>query len=53
MSTYLVQIGFIIEIEAENKEEAEERGYDWWPRYPDYLNGDFIQPDTVEVLREQ
>jgi len=46
-------IEFIIEIEAESYAEAEQLGWDWTPRYPDYLNGDFVQADRVHVLHDE
>lgn len=42
MNKFVVVVEFIIEIEAENYAEAERLGWEWTPRYPNYLNGNFI-----------
>ena len=47
MSKYEIKIIFVIEVEAENVEQAEDIGWDWNPVHPEDSIHGIIFPDLV------
>lgn len=49
MNVYEIKISFITTVEAENREEAEDIGWDWTPIHLQDPMNRRIHPDMVEV----
>ena len=48
MDEYTIRVTFYIDVEAENKDDAENIGYDWYPKHPQTKFG--VHPEIVDVV---